>query len=206
MDAWERLLAAVDAVSKAGAFANQNKIKSLTRAIETISMIMLVLAAAGVAAAEPMEPDDQPETASAAAQHAADAPLSQADSAQPRSAGLEDDQPSDTSAGLAAFDTRRSDPAAGWIMGYDPEYYTLQIISLSSEKSVRRFLESIAVRGRVKGYVGYDVAGTTRYGAFIGIYSSYADAKYARERLPPHIQEYKPWIRKVKDVRQRALP
>ena len=110
-------------------------------------------------------------------------------------------------AGLAAFDTRgRTDQTPQWIDGYDPEYFTLQIISVGSEESAKRLLESIAVLGRDKGYVGYELEGATRYGAFIGIYRRYSDAQRALQQLPPHIQEYKPWIRKVKDVQRQAWP
>ena len=109
--------------------------------------------------------------------------------------------------GLAAFDTRRTaDQTPQWIEGYDPEYFTLQIVSVNNEESARRLVESIAVLGRDKGYVGYELEGAVRYGAFIGVYPRYRDARRALEQLPPHLQEYEPWIRKVKDVQHQALP
>lgn len=115
--------------------------------------------------------------------------------------------PADAPSGLAAFDTRRrSEQTPRWIDGHDPEYFTLQIISVGNEDSAKRLLESIAVRGRDKGYVGYELEGSTRYGAFIGIYRSYTEAERALQQLPPHIQEYKPWIRNVKDVQRQASP
>ena len=106
-------------------------------------------------------------------------------------------------ANLAAFDTREV-RSGRWIDGLNPNYYTLQLVSVGTEESVHDFLDTINVTGQEKGYVSYEAAGSIRYGAFLGIYESYTDAERARTELPEHLQANKPWIRRIGDLQQIA--
>jgi hypothetical protein len=92
-------------------------------------------------------------------------------------------------------------PAAGddlrreaWVLAQNPDSFTLQIGSVTSEQHMRRFLQDSGIENEA-GYVAVVIDGVTRYNALYGAYPSYAEAQRAAENLPPALRGVKPWIR-----------
>jgi len=104
------------------------------------------------------------------------------------------------------LDVNGSERAAGWITEFDPQHYTLQLISSSNEETAKRFLASIAGIGGDNGYVRYEAKGAMRYAVLYGVYASRTEAEHARAQLPADLRKNKPWTRKIGDLLQLILP
>lgn len=81
-----------------------------------------------------------------------------------------------------------------WVMSQNPENYTLQIGSVTSEKDMQKFLRQTGVEQRT-AYIQVEIDGVTRYNALYGVYASYEEAQQAAEGLPPTLRQVKPWVR-----------
>lgn len=103
-------------------------------------------------------------------------------------------------------DVTGSDSTAGWIKAYDPQHYTLQLISSSDEETAKRFLASIAGLGGDNGYVRYEAKGAMRYAVLHGVYASRSEAEQASAQLPVALRKNKPWTRKIGDLLRLVLP
>ena len=83
-----------------------------------------------------------------------------------------------------------------WIASVDPGSYTLQLLSLTSEADVRRFVEGKIAVGS-GGYFVHEKAGAIWYTVVYGAYPSYQSAIKAAADLPTNFGKIKPWIRNV---------
>lgn len=102
-------------------------------------------------------------------------------------------QPAPTS--YASGDIKTTD----WVMQQDPNAYTIQIGSGSTEDGIIRFLKQ-GNFSQVTAYVKVFVKEAYRYSALYGSFASYAEAQNAIAGLPQDIQATKPWVRKFKTV------
>lgn len=81
-----------------------------------------------------------------------------------------------------------------WVLAQDPESFTLQLGSVTSEKDIRRYLQENGIAGDA-GYIAVQINGVTRFNALYGSYPSYAEAQRAAEALPEALRRSKPWVR-----------
>lgn len=93
-----------------------------------------------------------------------------------------------------------------WVASQSPNHYTLQLVSLSSESSVKKFVAELAPLGQETGYVRYEAKGAIRYAALLGVYPSRGAAEQARSQLPAHLRKNQPWIRNIGELQSLALP
>lgn len=91
---------------------------------------------------------------------------------------------------IATNGIRRED----WVLQQRPDSYTLQIGSVTAEEDIVRFLQSEGIEDN-SAYIEVVVDGTTRYSAFYGVYSSYAEAEQAIAGLPDSLRRVNPWVR-----------
>jgi septal ring-binding cell division protein DamX len=145
------------------------------------------------AAATSAGPDPAPGSpAPAPAASAAPAPAPAAPVPAPTTAATPPPAPAASPAtGTAPTDSLRRET---WVRAQNPDSFTLQIGSVTSEKDVRRFLQENGIEAEA-GYIAVQIDGTTRYNALYGSYPSYAEAQRAVTQLPPALQQIKPWIR-----------
>lgn len=81
-----------------------------------------------------------------------------------------------------------------WVLRQNPDFYTLQIVSVLKEKDIVGFINSHHLESDA-AYAKVVVNDATRYNAFYGVYESYDQAKSAIDRLPDSLRKIKPWIR-----------
>lgn len=99
-----------------------------------------------------------------------------------------------------ANDLRRDD----WLRQQDPRRYTLQLISLTSEDPVARYISSHRLDAE-GGYIQVIVDNTTRYNAIYGLYDTHQAALTAIETLPEAVKRDQPWVRNI-GVLQKIMP
>lgn len=81
-----------------------------------------------------------------------------------------------------------------WVLGQQPDHYTLQIGSVTSESDIRKFLGGAGIEAEA-AYIQVEIDGVTRYNALYGVYENYAAATAAAESLPAKLRGVKPWVR-----------
>jgi len=81
-----------------------------------------------------------------------------------------------------------------WVLQQRPDSYTLQIGSVTVEDDLVKFLQSHGIEDN-SAYIEVVIDGVTRYSAFYGVYSSYAEAEQAITELPGSLRQVSPWIR-----------
>lgn len=139
-------------------------------------------------------------TALEQAQSPADMPVAAAE-AEPAAAGQPDSPPASASTPGTAMDNLRRDE---WIRQQDPKQYTLQLISLTNEETVARYIRDHGL-GEQAGYIKVVIDATTRYNAFYGLYDSHQAALAAIEALPEAVKRDQPWVRNL-GVLQKNMP
>ncbi len=90
---------------------------------------------------------------------------------------------------------------AAWVLAQDPEHYTLQIGSVTSEKDIVNFLKENKITNEA-AYVEVVIKQVTRYNALYGVYDSYSAATAAIESLPKGLRKVKPWVRSFKMIQK----
>lgn len=81
-----------------------------------------------------------------------------------------------------------------WVRNQSAEQYTIQLISLTDEQAVRKYLQDNALTDN-GGYIEVMVNSTRRYNAIYGDYASHESAQAAITALPASVQKVKPWVR-----------
>jgi TPR repeat protein len=100
----------------------------------------------------------------------------------------------------ATGDLRRDD----WLRQQDPGNYTLQLISLTSEETVAKYLRDHGLQEQA-GYIKVVIDGTTRYNAIYGLYDSHQNALIAIAALPEAVKRDQPWVRNI-GVLHKVMP
>ena len=95
-------------------------------------------------------------------------------------------------------------PSAGfkdavWLLAQPSDRYTLQLVTVSSEASMQRFINR---QRNPSDFAYYTLQrnGRTLYVVTYGIYASLAEANSASERLPAEVGSVKPWVRPLRQV------
>lgn len=95
---------------------------------------------------------------------------------------------------------RRND----WLRNRAADDYTIQLISLTDEQSIKQYLRDHALSNN-GGYIEIIINGVLHYNAIYGQYTDYQSARAAINTLPPAVQSGQPWIRNFGDL-QKLLP
>jgi DamX protein len=85
------------------------------------------------------------------------------------------------------------------------QYYTIQLVGLSTEKSARAFISENGLSGRAK-FVHTQRAGKDWYVLILGEYATMQQAQLAIQKLPKKLQAYHPWPRKIATLQPGAQP
>lgn len=88
-----------------------------------------------------------------------------------------------------------------WVMQQTPEYYTLQIGSVTREDDIVNFLRENGIESEA-AYVQVVIKEVTRYNALYGVYENYSAANEAVESLPAALRKVKPWVRSFKMIQK----
>ncbi len=91
---------------------------------------------------------------------------------------------------ISPFRIKRED----WILQQSDKNYTIQIASVIREDELLRFLNRHGLK-EDSAYMEAVIDGVTRYNAFYGVYTTYADAQQAIAGLPQEISRSSPWVR-----------
>jgi len=91
---------------------------------------------------------------------------------------------------ISTHGIRRED----WIRQQSEDSYTIQIGSVISEDDLVNFIRSHNLEDN-SAYIQIVIDGVTRYNAFYGAFSSYAEAEQAITDMPEDLRRVNPWIR-----------
>ena len=97
--------------------------------------------------------------------------------------------------GLAALQSNQ------WINSLDPERYTLQLMSQTSEPRAIGFIRDRQL-GSDAAYFVWQKEGATWYSIIYGVYDSFEQATAAGGSLPPAIADVKPWVRRIAVIQE----
>lgn len=124
--------------------------------------------------------------------------------AQPKIAPRPAPQPTPITPGPARTKTAvrqiRREP---WLLSQDSDLFTIQIIGVSSEKSMLDFINrNQLLKQNEIAYYESKFNGRPWFQALYGLYPSKAAARQAADELPENIRWAGPWIRKLSEVQQ----
>lgn len=90
-----------------------------------------------------------------------------------------------------------------WLLGQNPAYFTLQLVTVSSLDRAREFVNRQRDR---EEFAIYQLRRDARvlHVVLYGIFSSREAAQRAADRLPPEVGDVQPWIRQVDQVQAAA--
>ncbi len=91
-----------------------------------------------------------------------------------------------------------------WFASLDPDRYTLQILSLTREVSIRAFIQSHHLEGEA-AYFAVRKDDETWFAVTYGLYDSYQAAELAAKSLPKSINNLEPWVRNTGRIQQSIL-
>lgn len=92
---------------------------------------------------------------------------------------------------------------ASWVDRHDPEHYTVQLVSVSSEQAVTRFLKTLDDMDQDRGFIRYEANGATRYAALFGVFVDREEAAVALEHLPDTLRNsLQPFVRQIGDLQR----
>lgn len=97
---------------------------------------------------------------------------------------------------------RRS--ASAWLARFEPDHYTVQVLSHTEEASVQRYVEDNFEDGEA-GYFAFELEGRTWYTVVYGAYSSHAEASAAGARLAERLGGVQPWVRRLAVIQAAAI-
>jgi TPR repeat protein len=131
------------------------------------------------------------------------------DAGESRTAMPTPDSPLDTPAEKASepdapADTNPARSASVWLARFEPDHYTVQVLSHTDEASVRRYLEDNFEDGEA-GYFAFELDGRTWYSVVYGDFSSYAQATAAGARLAERMSGVEPWVRRFAVIQAVAI-
>lgn len=110
-------------------------------------------------------------------------------------------KPAPVTAGPKGRKIRREE----WLLSQNAEFYTIQIVGVSSEKSLLNFIKrNELLKLNEIAYYKSTFQGKPWYQVLYGIYASGQDARIAADKLPQNIRRAGPWIRKISGV-QKAI-
>lgn len=92
-----------------------------------------------------------------------------------------------------------------WIATLDPERFTLQLMSQTSEPRAVGFIRDRQLESHAAYFV-WQKDGATWYSIVYGVYDSFEQASAAGESLPPAIADVKPWIRRIAVIHELIEP
>ncbi len=81
-----------------------------------------------------------------------------------------------------------------WVIRQPPDTYTLQLVSLLSEKESLKYIKKNNLADNA-AYFKVIVKGTARYTVIYGAYNTYNQAQRAIKQLPKNLREGNPWVR-----------
>jgi type II secretory pathway predicted ATPase ExeA len=106
-------------------------------------------------------------------------------------------KPAPAMAGDATREVRREK----WLLAQDGSSYTIQIIGVSSEKSLLDFIKRYQLLEKNEiAYYESTFRGKPWFQALYGLYSNGQEARLAANKLPDNIRQAGPWVRKLSDV------
>ena len=113
-------------------------------------------------------------------------------------------EPKPVSKPQASKATTTWQPAANWIMGQDPNHFTLQLLGTGQRSSLEAFVTKHKLRGSVSIYK------TIRndkpwYALVYGSYANRSQAQQASKNLPKSLAKVKPWIRRFDSVQAQIV-
>jgi len=92
-----------------------------------------------------------------------------------------------------------------WLLSQNSSFYTIQIMGVHDEGRLLRFIKSDLPATRTNlAYYQTSYKGKDWYPLLYGVFASPKEASSAMKKLPTHIQESSPWIRRLSSV-QKAL-
>ena len=92
-----------------------------------------------------------------------------------------------------------------WIAALDPERFTLQLMSQSSEPRAIGFIEQRELH-REAAYFVWEKDGTVWYSIIYGLYDSFEQASAVGASLPAVIADVQPWVRNIGAIHELIDP
>jgi DamX protein len=90
-----------------------------------------------------------------------------------------------------------------WLLSQDADFYTIQIIGVSNEKSMLDFInKNQLLKQNEIAYYESTFNGKPWFQALFGLYPTKQAARRAADKLPENIRWAGPWIRKLSEVQQ----
>jgi len=86
-------------------------------------------------------------------------------------------------------------PGQDWILNQNPDKYTIQITSSSSEKRIRQYMEKYGLTSQATQFGLQRNDKSVVYIGVYGVYSSVAEANKALQTLPDEVKAAQPWVR-----------
>ncbi len=93
-----------------------------------------------------------------------------------------------------------------WILGQNPEHYTLQLSSGPDESGIIKLLNDYSLDGESTYFKVTYASGAVRYSAIHGVFETLVKAELALKKLPAALQSSKPWIRKFGILQKKLSP
>ena len=94
--------------------------------------------------------------------------------------------------------------ASEWLARFEPNHYTLQMLSHTNEASVRRYMEANFNVGEA-GYFAFELNGDTWYTVVYGDFASYSKARAEGAHLASQLRGPEPWVRKFAIIQRAAI-
>ena len=92
-----------------------------------------------------------------------------------------------------------------WIREQEPGHYTLQLASSKNRSRIEKYYHQNKLQGQA-GYYRNRRKGVDWYALVYGSYASRQEAQIAAENLPVSLRQWKPWIRRMKDIQRIMQP
>ncbi|HID48538.1 MAG TPA: hypothetical protein EYP40_02815 [Chromatiales bacterium] len=92
-----------------------------------------------------------------------------------------------------------------WIRGQASARYTLQLASSKKRKRIENYYRQNQLEGQA-GYYRNRRKGEDWYALVYGSYATREEARSAAENLPASLRQWKPWIRRIKDIQRIMQP
>jgi DamX protein len=95
--------------------------------------------------------------------------------------------------------------ASAWLARFEPDHYTVQVLSHTDEASVRRYLQENFEDDKAAGYFAFELDGRTWFTVVYGDFPSYARATAAGAHLAERLNGVKPWVRRLAIIQAAAI-
>lgn len=97
------------------------------------------------------------------------------------------------------------DSPEDWIREQDASRYTLQLASSKNRGRIERYYRKNRLQGQA-GYYRNRRKGEDWYALVYGSYATQQEARLAADNLPDSLRQWKPWIRRMKDIQRIMQP